>query len=321
MMGGRIWVESEAGRGSTFHFTVLFLLQQGPALVENTINVHGLRVLIVDDNATNRLILVETLNQWLMKPTAVPSGLAALAALAEAKQAAEPFHLLLLDEQMPEMDGFELAKQIQQGRDSGCATIMMLSSSAQHGNAARCQELNIEAYLTKPVGRSDLLEAIRKALNSRTSRHARVTRPSPQDSQTREQSSNVDPMRVLLAEDNLVNQRLAVRVLAKHGHTVVVAGNGLEALKELKQQHFDLVLMDVQMPEMNGLEATAAIREEEKRTGRHLPIVAMTANAMKGDRELCLEAGMDGYVSKPIKVPDLLAEMGRVVLSLHDEQT
>jgi CheY-like chemotaxis protein len=222
---------------------------------------------------------------------------------------------------MPEMDGFELAKQIQQGRDSGCATIMMLSSSAQHGNAARCQELNIEAYLTKPVGRSDLLEAIRKALNSRTSRHARVTRPSPQDSQTREQSSNVDPMRVLLAEDNLVNQRLAVRVLAKHGHTVVVAGNGLEALKELKQQHFDLVLMDVQMPEMNGLEATAAIREEEKRTGRHLPIVAMTANAMKGDRELCLEAGMDGYVSKPIKVPDLLAEMGRVVLSLHDEQT
>jgi two-component system, sensor histidine kinase and response regulator len=302
-MHGRIWVESELGKGSHFHFTVHFGLQKTPARISvprDPITLRDMRVLVVDDNATNRQILLKMLANWHTNPTAVESGARAITALQEAHGLGRIYPLILLDAQMPEMDGFVLAECIKRNPDWKTATIMMLSSAGQRGDAKRCRDLGIAAYLTKPVRQAELLDAILTALGTKPIKEATpalVTRHSLRE--------NGPHLRILLVEDNPVNQALAVRLLEKRGHTVAVAGNGKEALAALEKQSFDLVFMDVQMPEMDGFEATAAIREKEKASGHHLPVIAMTAHAMAGDRERCLEAGMDDYISKPIRPQEL----------------
>ena len=298
MMGGRIWVESELGRGSAFHFTVRLGLQREAALKPSLqpVDVQDLPVLVVDDNATNRRILEELLANWGMKPIVVDSGRAALEEMQRAADAGAPIPLVLLDAMMPEMDGFALAGRIKQHPELARATIMLLSSATQHSDAARCQQLGIAAYLTKPIKQSELLNAILTVLHPSSAK-------TPKPAHRSLLPGNRRRLHILVAEDNAINQRLVVRMLEKRGHTVRVAGNGKEVLAALKSEAFDLVLMDVQMPEMNGFEATAAIRAWEQ--GTHIPIIAMTAHALKGDRERCLAAGMDAYVSKPLLAPQL----------------
>ncbi len=310
MMGGRLWVVSEPGRGSTFHFVARFGLSdrpvERPALAEMG-DLRGLPVLVVDDNGTNRRILEGILLHWQMKPALAEGGWTGLSVLARAKDAGKPFPLVLLDAQMPDMDGFTLAEKIKQDPALAGATVMMLTSAGRPGDAARCRELGIVAYLMKPIKQSELLEVILLALGKgarKIEQPSLITRHSIREARR--------PLRILLAEDNRVNQEVAVRLLEKRGHQVAVANNGREALAALERQTFDVVLMDLQMPEMDGLEATAAVREKEKATGNHLPIIAMTAHAMKGDRERCLAAGMDGYVSKPIQAQDLFEALDGV---------
>src|SRR5580704_2363689 len=306
MMRGKIWVESELGRGSQFHFTVRLEAADAKEIKLGTIAppelLRGVKVLVVDDNRTNRRILEGMLLRWHMKPTPVDCAAAALAQLSSALEAGEPYPLILTDMHMPEMDGFALIEQIRQRPELSAATIMMLTSAGHRGDAARCQELGVAAYLLKPIRQSELREAVARVLGAREQEGAipLITRFSLQE--TREPDAY---LRVLLVEDNLVNQRLAVRLLEKRGHRVAVAASGLEALLALEKESFDLVLMDVQMPVMDGLEATAAIREKEKATGLHQAVVALTAHAMKGDREKCLASGMDGYLSKPIRPQEL----------------
>jgi len=308
-MHGRIWVESEPGKGSRFHFTAHFGLQKSPAgtvVPKDPTTLRDMRVLVVDDNATNRQILLKMLSNWHANPTAVDSGARAIIALIEAHGLGRTYPLILVDAQMPEMDGFALAGSIRKNPEWKAATIMMLSSAGQRGDAKRCRELGVAAYLTKPVRQRELLDAILIALGTRPAGEAvpsLVTRHS-----LRENSGH---FRILLVEDNAVNQLLAVRLLEKGGHAVAVAGNGKEALATLKKQSFDLILMDVQMPEMDGFEATAAIRDLEKESGKHSPIIAMTAHSMAGDKERCLEAGMDDYISKPIRPEELIELLGR----------
>ncbi|QDU21319.1 hybrid sensor histidine kinase/response regulator [Urbifossiella limnaea] len=303
MMGGRVWLESEVGRGSTFHFTVRFAPARGPVAdpaPADPASFRGLSVLVVDDNATNRLILREMLTKWGMRPTVADGGPAALAALEAAR---EPFALVLLDAMMPGMDGFDLAERIQRTPAVAGATLMMLSSAGLREDTARCRALGLAAYLTKPVRQSTLLDAIMTALGVEGAARPGTTPDAPGWGAARR------PLRVLLAEDNAVNQKLAVRLLEKRGHRVVVVGNGREALAALQRERFDAVLMDVQMPEMDGFAATAAIRAQEREAGGHLPVIAMTAHAMKGDREHCLAEGMDRYVTKPLRPEDLFAAL------------
>jgi len=306
MMGGKLWVESEEGRGSQFHFTVLLGAANSKDTKIGAIAppeiLRGVKVLLVDDNRTNRRILEGMLGRWEMKTTSVEDGEAALRHLSAARDAREPYGLILTDMHMPKMDGFTLIEKIRQRPELATATIMMLTSAGHRGDAARCLELGVAAYLLKPIRQSELREAIARVLGAHPQEGAisLITRFSLQDAR--------DPsafLRVLLAEDNAVNQRLAVRLLEKRGHRVAVAGNGREALDALEKEKFDLVFMDVQMPELDGLEATAIIREREKSSGRHQPIIALTAHAMKGDREKCLAAGMDGYLTKPIRPQEL----------------
>src|SRR5713226_5581427 len=306
MMGGEIWVESNAGGGSRFHFTVRLRASDAKAIEVGTIAppemLRGVKVLVVDDNRTNRRILEGMLKRWEMKSRSVEGGEEALAQLSAAREAGEPYALILTDMHMPKMDGFALVERIRQRPELSTATIMMLTSAGHRGDAARCQELGIAAYLLKPIRQSELREAIARVLGAREQKGAipLITRFSLQDAR--------DPtsiLRVLLAEDNAVNQRLAVRLLEKRGHRVVVTANGREALAALEKESYDLVLMDIQMPEMDGFEATAAIREKEKGSGIHQPVIALTAHAMKGDRERCLAGGMDGYLSKPIRLQEL----------------
>ena len=295
MMGGRIWVESEMGHGSVFHFTAAFDTSElGLAGTSPEPLLAELPVLIVDDNPVNRRILLGQLRRWQMRPTAVDSGYAALDALSAAVDAGTPFLLVLLDANMPVLDGFSVAQQILAKPELAGATIMMLTSSGEYGDSARCREVGISSYLTKPVEAADLYNAIRRVLEG-------GAKPQPPTlSQQLRTSGIVRPLAVLLAEDNIVNQRVAVGLLTRRGHGVTVANNGIEALAALERGTFDLVLMDVQMPEMGGFEATAEIRRRERERGGHLRILAMTAHAMTGDRERCLAAGMDGYLSKPI---------------------
>jgi two-component system sensor histidine kinase/response regulator len=275
------------------------------------------KVLVVDDNRTNRRILEGMLGRWEMKSSSVQDGEEALAELSEAQEAGEPFALILMDMHMPGMDGFELIERIRKRPGSSTATIMMLTSAGHRGDAARCQELGVAAYLLKPIRQSELREAIARALGAREQKGAipLLTRYSLHDAR--------DPgasLRILLVEDNPVNQRLASRLLEKRGHSVLVAGDGREALDALEKERFDLVFMDVQMPVMDGLEATAAIRRKESAGGIRLPIIALTAHAMKGDREKCLAGGIDGYLTKPIR-PQELDEVLQVYLTRRTETT
>jgi two-component system, sensor histidine kinase and response regulator len=310
MMDGRLWLESEPGEGSTFHFTARFGRREEVASgAEGEIDperLRGQRVLVVDDNATNRRILAEMLSQWGLQATVVESGAAALNALEEALAAGQPFPLLLTDGMMPEMDGFMLAEAIRQRPDRPEITIVMLSSAGRRGHTPRCEELGIAAYLSKPVKQSDLLETIVSILCTPAA-------PEPLRAPTATPLPSRPALRLLLAEDNAVNQKLAMRLLEKQGHSVVIANNGREAVEALDRETFDAVLMDIQMPEMGGFEASAAIRAREGATGGHVPIIAMTAHAMKGDRERCLRAGMDGYISKPIHAKALIEALESLV--------
>jgi CheY-like chemotaxis protein len=269
--------------------------------------LHGLSVLVADDNATNRRIVAELLESSGMKPVLAASGAEALTRLEGAQAANTPFALMILDCHMPEMDGFELVEVIRQRPVLAGTPILMLTSAGQRRNTARRRGLGIAAYLTKPVNQPQLVESIQAALGHRAAKGAART-PIPRQSFRLGESK----LRVLLAEDNAVNQKIELRLLEKQGHSAVVVGTGRAALEALDEQEFDVVLMDVQMPDMDGLEATAAIREREKGNGKHVPIIAMTAHAMTGDQERCLAAGMDGYVSKPISGQALATEINRV---------
>jgi signal transduction histidine kinase/CheY-like chemotaxis protein len=306
LMGGRIWLESAPHEGSTFHFTARFGKTEGRPEA-SAVDLTDLPVLVVDDNGVNRRVLHDLLLRWKMRPTIATSGAAALAALADGRDGGRPFALVLLDAHMPEMDGFEVARRIQQGPGLAGATIMMLSSSGQQGESARCRDLGIAHHLTKPIDQRDLLAAITRAL----AREQAARQPLPSSMLSADLPER--RLRVLLAEDNPVNQRLAASLLERRGHKVTIAVNGREAVDAVARAKFDVVLMDVQMPEMGGFEATAAIRAAERGTGTRLPIVAMTAHAMKGDRERCLAAGMDDYLTKPLDSKRLCETVERIV--------
>jgi signal transduction histidine kinase/CheY-like chemotaxis protein len=307
LMGGRIWVESDAGAGATFHFRVPFPLATGlaPTLgIEPSLT--AIPVLVVDDNPVNRRILLAQLSRWRMKPAAVEGGAAALDALRRAARDGEPFELVLLDANMPELDGFDVAQRIADEPGLEAPTVMMLTSSGKYGDSSRCRALGISSYLTKPVEADDLHHAICEALGAKL---PVTTLPGAVEAIAPSSSS----LRILLAEDNIVNQRVAVGLLSRRGHQVTVVNNGREALALLERVRFDLALMDLQMPEMGGIDATAEIRRLEGQLGlAPLRIIAMTAHAMSGDRERCLEAGMDGYVSKPIDPARLFAVVEQV---------
>ena len=309
MMGGRIWVESEPGKGSTFHFTAWLGVQEkvAPLAAIEASQLRDVSVLIVDDNLTNRKVLEGMLSRWGMKSDSVDGAQAALQAMESAVRESHPFSLVIVDGQMPGTDGFTLVKQIHERQELVGVTIVMLTSIGQKGDAARCRQLGIAAYLMKPARQSELLETLCRVLgkSSAAESPALITRHTLREERSR--------LQILLAEDNAVNQTLAVRLLEKRGYVVTVVGDGRAALTALDKQTFDLILMDVQMPEMDGFQATAAIRAREQSDGRHIPILAMTAHALKGDQERCIAAGMDGYVSKPIRTADLFAAIESAV--------
>lgn len=300
LMGGRVSVESEPGRGSTFHFTARFEVQQSDK--ENPpgrwSTLTDLPVLIVDDNATNRHILEEVLTNWHMRAVAVESGAAAFGLLEKSLRLDQPFAIVLLDAHMPVMDGFAVAERISQDRRYAAVRLVMLTSAGQPEDVARCRKLGVSGYLTKPIKQSELFDAIVSAIGQPEGERP----PAPLRKKLRSRHRG---LRVLVAEDNQVNQLVATRIFERLGHQVTVVNNGREALAAVQGGKFDLVAMDVQMPEMDGLDATSAIRAWEKQAGTHVPIIAMTAHAMKGDRERCLTAGMDGYTSKPIRIRQL----------------
>jgi two-component system, sensor histidine kinase and response regulator len=306
MMGGRMWVESAPSEGSRFHFTVRLSTTTKQTVVSGSSAspaiLKGMKVLIVDDNDTNRRILHTMVERWEMKATSVRDGEQALEELSTADRIKEPYELVLTDMHMPQMDGFGLAGQIMARRTNSTPTIMMITSGGQRGDVTRCQELGIGAYLLKPVRPAELQQAITRVLQAK--QEPSLSRIAPPSS-LRHKSDHLKSLHILLAEDNLVNQKVATRLLEKRGHRVVLAATGEEALAALTQQSFDLVLMDVHMPGTDGIQTTLRIREQEKLTGLHQPVIAMTALAMKGDRDRCIASGMDGYLSKPIDLQQL----------------
>jgi PAS domain S-box-containing protein len=305
LMGGHIGVESEPGVGSSFHFTLNLATATQWALsaYRSTGRVEGLPVLVTDDNATNRRLLEQVLRSWKMVPTIVAGAEQALAEFERATAAGNPYAVALVDLQMPGMDGFELVEKMNLRHDAHAPTVMMLTSEGQRGHGARCRQLGVASYLVKPVSQSELLDALMTALGEPPMPNPPlITRHSLREARRK--------LALLLAEDNAVNQRLAVRLLEKLGHTVTVAVNGVQAVEHWRQGQFDAILMDIDMPLMNGYEATAHIREQERANGSgRIPIVAMTAHAMRGAREECLAHGMDGYLSKPIDTDALWLEL------------
>ena len=307
LMGGRIWVESILGQGSTFHFTIQVRVLREDVLEERTPpELAGVAVLVVDDNATNRRIFEKTLEKWRMVPTLIDNGVAALAAIRGAAERGTPFKLVLLDANMPGMDGFTVAAELKANTDPATPTVMMLTSSGEPIDSVRCRELGIAAYLVKPVRQAALRDAVLKVLGRRAAAASIPRRSSTTP-------SHGLPLNILLAEDNVVNQRVAMGLLEKAGHRITLAENGKQAVAAFGSAPFDLILMDMQMPEMGGAEAIAVIRKEELREGGHIPIVAVTAHALKGDRERCLAIGADGYVSKPIAPAELFKEIETVL--------
>jgi two-component system sensor histidine kinase/response regulator len=294
LMGGEIDLKSIPGEGTTITFHAYFDVSPGshPAPpIPSEEGLRGMPTLIIDDNATNRGILSELTVQWKMKPHTCDSGESGLRELSRATAEGNPYRLLLLDEHMPGMDGMEVLDRIRQNPALQNIVIMMLTSHDQVESAALCRQRGVETYLIKPIGSSDLLGSIRLAIGV----HTPVSTVAP----TAGVSGSSLSLRILLAEDNLVNQKVATGMLGKMGHRITLATNGLEALEQWRQGDFDLILMDVQMPEMNGLQATIQIRQEEA-AGDHVPIVAMTASAMSEERDCCLAGGMDDFISKPV---------------------
>jgi CheY-like chemotaxis protein len=302
LMGGHIWLESKEGAGSTFYFTARFERQSKPQIEisqAHFVDVKGLPILVVDDNAVNLRVFDEILSHWGMLPTLVNNGQDAIIALQDMAVTGNEFSLILLDAMMPLMDGFMVAKAIREDQGIKPVTIMMLSSADRPDDFERCRKLGINLYVRKPVKHSELWSSIQSALGmsgakTLESLHPHISKP-------------VRRLKILLAEDNRVNQHMAVVLLEERGHTVHVANDGQETINMLAAEYYDLVLMDVQMPVMDGFQATKAIREHEQGRQQHTRIIAMTAHALKGDRERCLTAGMDGYIAKPVKEEELLA--------------
>jgi CheY-like chemotaxis protein len=308
LMGGRIWVESAFGQGSTFHFTARFGLGRSTVIARwaEFARLRNLPALVVDDNSTNRHILVEVLRRWKMIPTEADGGQRAQVLLDQSKRARNPYAVILLDSQMPGMDGFTVAEFVKRDPELAGGVILMLTSGGQAGDAARCRELGIAAYLMKPVKQSELLDAILLALGAPS--QPLITRHSLREGGRK--------LSILLAEDNPVNQALVMRLLEKRGHTVEVVANGKKALETLEKAsttRFDLILMDMLMPEMDGEECVARIRAREDGPASRIPIIALTAHAMEGDRERFVALGMDGYLPKPVRAQQLFTTIERLL--------
>ena len=312
-MGGRIWLESEAGKGSAFHFTAFFgLPEEAVTEIEDqpSRELRDLRVLVVDDNATHRGIMAEILQSWRVPTETAADAQSGLVALQDSVQSGKPFQLVLADAHMPGRDGFWLAEQIQNTPALRTNTIMMLTATRRPDESDRCQKLGVSTYLAKPIKPSELLDAMMAALGP-------LVEGQPGEPSVVEAHAELPSLNVLLAEDSPVNQRVATVMLEKWGHKVSIAANGRQAIAMFTRQPYDLVVMDVQMPEMDGLEATRAIREHEKLAGGHVPIIALTAHAMKGDRDRCLAVGMDAYVTKPIRSK----ELARIIREMVQHKT
>jgi PAS domain S-box-containing protein len=316
LMGGRIWVESEEGVGSTFHFTARFGLPDESQVprrrqLARASRLEGLQVLIVDDNVTHGEHLAEMLRGWRMRPTTLHDGRRTLEVMRERQRSGQGFDLVLIDACMPEMNGFDLAADIRRDQELRSAVTMMLTSTHQREEVLRCERLGVTAHVTKPIKQSELFDLIAKVIGG-------VVEPviaGPRESDPIAQQ--LRPLRVLLAEDSLVNQKLARAQLEPYGHQVTVANDGDEAVRKWADGSFDLILMDVQMPRVDGFAATQEIRRQEQVRGTHIPIVAMTAHAMKGDRERCLAVGMDGYLSKPVRGRELFATLREILSSMQ----
>ena len=322
LMGGKISVDSRVGEGSTFRFSLTLRTEEGAKArisAAKPVELKDLPVLIVDDNATNRFVLTEMVSNWMMSPIAVESGEDGLRLLKEASAAGEELPLILLDVCMPEIDGFEVARRIKDDPSLAGATILMLSSVNRREDVAISRALGVSAFLPKPIKQSDLFESIRSVLTEKRG----DTAQEPESPPVPDESS--PSLRILMAEDNVVNQMVAVTMLKKQGHSVEVAKDGLEAVDAWKRDNFDLILMDVQMPRLSGIDATRIIRKEEEATGNRIFIVALTAHAMVGDEEKCLLAGMDAYLSKPVKPDQLKQVIARsatsAITSVSDEES